>query len=128
MFYQSVIAVAPTMADRVHEIKTWEQVKLLEVTVDRLQKWYRPGLLCIGDCAHAMSPIGGVGINLAVQDAVASANILAPAFLKGTVNVADLAAPGITDAFHSTYSSLHSKSRCKKCVRQAGSLKSTRIF
>ena len=55
----------------------WDQVKLLTVAVDRLEQWWRPGLLCIGDAAHAMSPIGGVGINLAVQDAVAAANILA---------------------------------------------------
>ena len=58
-------------------IAVWDDVKLLTVTVDRLRKWYRPGLLCIGDAAHAMSPVGGVGINLAVQDAVAAANLLA---------------------------------------------------
>ena len=63
-------------ADRVDEITSWDDVKLLTVTVDRLKRWYRPGLLCIGDAAHAMSPIGGVGINLAIQDAVAAANIL----------------------------------------------------
>ena len=63
-------------ADRVGEIASWDDVKLLTVTVDRLKRWYRPGLLCIGDAAHAMSPVGGVGINLAIQDAVAAANIL----------------------------------------------------
>ena len=62
-------------ADRVDEIADWDQIKLLTVAVDRLQRWHRPGLLCIGDAAHAMSPIGGVGVNLAVQDAVAAANI-----------------------------------------------------
>jgi 2-polyprenyl-6-methoxyphenol hydroxylase-like FAD-dependent oxidoreductase len=60
------------------------------VTVDRLRKWYRPGLICIGDAAHAMSPIGGVGINLAVQDAVASANILAEPLLRGAVTIGTL--------------------------------------
>ena len=63
--------------DRLGEIKSWDDVKLLTVAVDRLRRWYRPGLICIGDAAHAMSPIGGVGINLAMQDAVAAANILA---------------------------------------------------
>ena len=73
----SVARMAPVVADRVGEIRTWDDLKLLTVAVDRLQRWHRPGLLCIGDCAHAMSPIGGVGINLAIQDAVAAANILA---------------------------------------------------
>ena len=68
---------AVRLRDRVAEIKSWDDVKLLTVAVDRLRQWYRPGLICIGDAAHAMSPIGGVGINLAVQDAVAAANILA---------------------------------------------------
>src|SRR5690606_7088147 len=69
------------LADRVDNIASWNDVKLLEVRVDRLQQWHRPGLLMIGDAAHAMSPIGGVGINLAIQDAVAAGNILAPALL-----------------------------------------------
>jgi 2-polyprenyl-6-methoxyphenol hydroxylase-like FAD-dependent oxidoreductase len=60
----------------VQEINDWDQLKLLTVAVDRLKRWYRDGLLCIGDAAHAMSPVGGVGINLAIQDAVATANIL----------------------------------------------------
>ena len=72
--------VAPPFADRVGEIQDWDQVKLLTVKVNRLREWCRPGLLCIGDAAHAMSPIGGIGINLAIQDAVATANILAPVF------------------------------------------------
>jgi 2-polyprenyl-6-methoxyphenol hydroxylase-like FAD-dependent oxidoreductase len=78
-FRADVVTVAPFLADRVAELKSWDDVKLLSVAVDRLREWSRPGLLCIGDAAHAMSPIGGVGINLAIQDAVAAANILAPA-------------------------------------------------
>jgi 2-polyprenyl-6-methoxyphenol hydroxylase-like FAD-dependent oxidoreductase len=72
-------------------LSDWEQVKLLTVRVDRLMKWFRPGLLCIGDAAHAMSPVGGVGINLAIQDAVAAANVLATPLRDGRVDVADLA-------------------------------------
>ena len=84
-------ATSPWLGDRVDEIAAWDDVKLLTVSVDRLQRWYRAGLLCIGDAAHAMSPIGGVGINLAIQDAVAAANILAPALLKGAAPVGLLA-------------------------------------
>ncbi|HKH08920.1 MAG TPA: FAD-dependent monooxygenase, partial [Agromyces sp.] len=69
--------------DRVDELTDWSQISLLSVRVDRLRRWHRPGLLCIGDAAHAMSPAGGVGINLAIQDAVAAANLLAPAFADG---------------------------------------------
>ncbi len=69
---------APALADRVGAIAGWDDVKLLTVAVDRLERWHRPGLICIGDAAHAMSPIGGIGINLAIQDAVAAANILVP--------------------------------------------------
>lgn len=69
------------LANRVDQIASWDDVKLLEVRVDRLRQWHRPGLLLIGDAAHAMSPIGGVGVNLAIQDAVAAGNILAPALL-----------------------------------------------
>jgi 2-polyprenyl-6-methoxyphenol hydroxylase-like FAD-dependent oxidoreductase len=75
-FRAKVADSAPQLRDRVGEITDWEQVKLLTVRVDRLKEWFRPGLLCIGDAAHAMSPVGGVGINLAIQDAVAAANIL----------------------------------------------------
>ena len=82
-FREEIARLSPYLRDRVGELKTWDDIKLLTVTVDRLKQWYRPGLLCIGDAAHAMSPIGGVGINLAIQDAVAAANILAPAFLRG---------------------------------------------
>ena len=87
-----IAAVAPDLADRVDALQSWDDVKLLTVTVDRLREWYRPGLLCIGDAAHAMSPIGGVGINLAIQDAVAAANILAEPLRAGTTDVRDLAA------------------------------------
>ncbi|HTD37961.1 MAG TPA: FAD-dependent oxidoreductase [Candidatus Limnocylindrales bacterium] len=87
-----VAAVAPFLRERVGEIRSWDDVKLLTVTVDRLERWYRPGLLCIGDAAHAMSPIGGVGINLAIQDAVATANILAARLAAGTVRIDDLRA------------------------------------
>jgi 2-polyprenyl-6-methoxyphenol hydroxylase-like FAD-dependent oxidoreductase len=90
--FREIIAKAlPFLADRVDELKTWDDVKLLTVAVDRLRTWYRPGLLCIGDAAHAMSPIGGVGINLAIQDAVAAANILWKPLKDGTLTTFDLA-------------------------------------
>jgi 2-polyprenyl-6-methoxyphenol hydroxylase-like FAD-dependent oxidoreductase len=82
-FRDSVVTMAPFLHDRVAEIRSWDDVKLLTVAVDRLRRWYRPGLICIGDAAHAMSPIGGVGINLAIQDAVAAANILAAPLRAG---------------------------------------------
>jgi 2-polyprenyl-6-methoxyphenol hydroxylase-like FAD-dependent oxidoreductase len=84
--------MSPFLADRVAELKSFEDIKLLSVAVDRLQKWWRPGLICIGDAAHAMSPIGGVGVNLAVQDAVASANRLAAPLKAGNLRDADLQA------------------------------------
>jgi len=84
-FRDSISAIAPFLAGRVGELGSWDDIKLLTVSVDRLQTWHRTGLLCIGDAAHAMSPIGGVGINLAIQDAVAAANILAPCFLDANV-------------------------------------------
>jgi 2-polyprenyl-6-methoxyphenol hydroxylase-like FAD-dependent oxidoreductase len=82
-FRADIESFAPFLRGRAEELKTWEDTKLLSVAVNRLGHWSRPGLLCIGDAAHAMSPIGGVGINLAVQDAVAAANILSPAFARG---------------------------------------------
>lgn len=82
-FHANLAGVAPFLRDRVAELKTWDDIKLLTVAVDRLKRWSRPGLLCIGDAAHAMSPIGGVGINLAIQDAVAAANLLARPLLCG---------------------------------------------
>ncbi|HEY6773066.1 MAG TPA: FAD-dependent oxidoreductase [Oxalicibacterium sp.] len=78
-FRNALAQIAPLFADRVELLQSWDDIKLLSVTVDRLERWWKPGLLCIGDAAHAMSPIGGVGINLAIQDAVAAANILAAA-------------------------------------------------
>lgn len=79
----TIAAIAPEVADRVGELTSWDDVHLLSVRVDRLRQWYKAGLLCIGDAAHAMSPVGGVGINLAVQDAVAAANILAAPLARG---------------------------------------------
>lgn len=90
-FQQTIAAIVPFMRDRVNELNDWREIKLLTVLVDRLRQWYRPGLLCIGDAAHAMSPIGGVGINLAIQDAVAAANILAAPLSRGAATVRDLA-------------------------------------
>jgi len=90
-FLAAIVELAPEMHDRVHEIKSWDDIKLLTVKVDRLRKWYRPGLLCIGDAAHAMSPVGGVGINLAIQDAVAAANRLAAPLRARMVTEGDLA-------------------------------------
>ena len=76
-FRKDILRIAPYLGNRVEELKDWEQIKLLSVQINRLRQWRRPGLLCIGDAAHAMSPAGGVGINLAIQDAVATANLLA---------------------------------------------------
>jgi len=89
-FRRDVVSVAPFVANRIIELSDWDPIKLLTVRIDRLMKWYRPGLLCIGDAAHAMSPIGGVGINLAIQDAVAAANILWDRLSRNTVSIADL--------------------------------------
>jgi len=82
-FQKELLGLAPFLGDRVKAINNWDDLKLLTVTVDRLNTWHKPGLLCIGDAAHAMSPIGGVGINLAIQDAVVAANHLVAAFKKG---------------------------------------------
>lgn len=80
---ERIAALAPFLADRTGELRTWDELKLLTVKVDHLRVWQRAGLLCIGDAAHAMSPIGGVGVNLAIQDAVAAANLLADALRHG---------------------------------------------
>lgn len=89
-FRQDIATVAPFLADRVGELQNWDDIKLLTVVVNRLKQWYRPGLLFIGDAAHAMSPVGGVGINLAIQDAVATANLLAETLLRRAPTEDDL--------------------------------------
>jgi 2-polyprenyl-6-methoxyphenol hydroxylase-like FAD-dependent oxidoreductase len=91
-FRVRIAELAPFLADRVEEIDSWEHVHLLTVESNRLRRWHRPGLLCIGDAAHAMSPVGGVGINLAVQDAVVTANLLAGPLRSGRLTEGDLAA------------------------------------
>ncbi|MCU4181872.1 FAD-dependent oxidoreductase [Bosea sp. BH3] len=91
-FRESVTKLAPWLAGRMQAIADWDEIKLLTVAVDRLETWWRPGLLCIGDAAHAMSPIGGVGVNLAVQDAVAAANLLAAPLREKRLSNSDLAA------------------------------------
>jgi 2-polyprenyl-6-methoxyphenol hydroxylase-like FAD-dependent oxidoreductase len=85
-FREDIASVAPFLRGRADELKDWNDIKLLTVAVDRLRRWWRSGLLCIGDSAHAMSPVGGVGINLAIQDAVATANVLAQPLLSGTLS------------------------------------------
>jgi 2-polyprenyl-6-methoxyphenol hydroxylase-like FAD-dependent oxidoreductase len=91
-FRARVADATPLFCDRVQELKSWDEVKLLTVQVNRLEKWWRRGFLCIGDAAHAMSPVGGVGINLAVQDAVAAANILTKPLRNQNVSDGDLQA------------------------------------
>jgi 2-polyprenyl-6-methoxyphenol hydroxylase-like FAD-dependent oxidoreductase len=91
-FRADIVGLAPYLQDRVGELGAWDDIKLLTVAVDRMRQWYRPGFLCIGDAAHAMSPIGGVGINLAIQDAVAAANILAAPLRAGSITVDHLRA------------------------------------
>jgi 2-polyprenyl-6-methoxyphenol hydroxylase-like FAD-dependent oxidoreductase len=90
-FREDIAVVAPFLRDRVAELRTWDDVKLLTVQVNRLRQWHKPGFLCIGDAAHAMSPIGGVGINLAIQDAVAAANLLAAPLRRGAPTEGELA-------------------------------------
>jgi 2-polyprenyl-6-methoxyphenol hydroxylase-like FAD-dependent oxidoreductase len=91
-FRAKILELSPGLGDRVEELKSWDDVKLLTVAVDRLAQWCRPGLLCIGDAAHAMSPVGGVGVNLAVQDAVAAANLLYEPLRRGRPSVEELTA------------------------------------
>lgn len=91
-FREAVAAVSPLPAERVAEIRSWDDVHLLSIRIDRMSRWWRPGLLCIGDAAHAMSPIGGFGVNLAIQDAVAAANILAGPLRDDTLDDRHLAA------------------------------------
>jgi 2-polyprenyl-6-methoxyphenol hydroxylase-like FAD-dependent oxidoreductase len=89
-FWAAIVKLAPYLQDSIHELRGWDDVKLLTVRVNRLDEWFCPGLLCIGDAAHAMSPVGGVGINLAIQDAVAAANVLFKPLLERQVNSDDL--------------------------------------
>jgi 2-polyprenyl-6-methoxyphenol hydroxylase-like FAD-dependent oxidoreductase len=89
---EQIQSIVPFLSERVAELRSWDDVRLLTVRVDRLKTWYRDGLLCIGDAAHAMSPIGGVGINLAIQDAVATANLLAPVLQQRPASLRELAA------------------------------------
>jgi 2-polyprenyl-6-methoxyphenol hydroxylase-like FAD-dependent oxidoreductase len=91
-FHQELADLAPFLRDRVHEVKSWDDTSVLTVVVDRLREWSQPGLLCIGDAAHAMSPVGGIGINLAIQDAVAAVNILGRKLLGAGVTPSDLRA------------------------------------
>jgi 2-polyprenyl-6-methoxyphenol hydroxylase-like FAD-dependent oxidoreductase len=91
-FRQRIARLMPFLAGRVHELATVDDLKLLTVGVERLEKWWKPGLLCIGDAAHTMSPIGGVGVNIAVQDAVAASNILAGPLREGRLADGDLEA------------------------------------
>ncbi|MBW6423876.1 FAD-dependent oxidoreductase [Rhizobium sp. XQZ8] len=91
-FRQMVAEVSPLSAERLQEIRSFDDTSLLTVRIDRLKQWWRPGLICIGDAAHAMSPIGGVGVNLAIQDAVAAANILSRPLREGRLSNDDLAA------------------------------------
>jgi 2-polyprenyl-6-methoxyphenol hydroxylase-like FAD-dependent oxidoreductase len=90
IFHDDLVAMAEFLHGHVAELDDWSKIKLLTVQINRLRKWYRDGLLCIGDAAHAMSPAGGVGINLAIQDAVATANLLAEKLRRGPVSVVDL--------------------------------------
>lgn len=92
VFRRSLASLVPSLADRVGELENWDQIRLLTVRADRLTRWYAPGFLAIGDAAHAMSPVAGVGINVAIQDAVAAANVLWKPLRAGAVPVRDLAA------------------------------------
>jgi 2-polyprenyl-6-methoxyphenol hydroxylase-like FAD-dependent oxidoreductase len=90
-FRRGLVRIAPWLGGRVEELQDWDQIKLLTVQINRLRQWYAPGLICIGDAAHAMSPAGGVGINLAIQDAVAAGNILSAPLGERRVTESDLA-------------------------------------
>jgi 2-polyprenyl-6-methoxyphenol hydroxylase-like FAD-dependent oxidoreductase len=116
---EEIARLAPYLRARTDELRDWADIKLLTVAVDRLQVWHRPGLLCIGDAAHAMSPIGGVGINLAIQDAVAAANILAPRFLQASSR------PGFPMTICAPFSAVASSRRGRpndcRCLCKTGS-------
>src|SRR5205823_11561266 len=87
---RSLVEMAPWLGDRVDHLQSWDQVSFLSVASSRLRRWYRPGLLLIGDAAHVMSPVGGVGINYAVQDAVVTANVLSAKLKAGQIRLSDL--------------------------------------
>ena len=89
-FRTGIVHIQPRFEDRVAELADWDAIKLLEVRVDRLKRWHKPGLLPIGDAAHAISPVGGVGVNLAIQDAVAAARFLAAPLRRGRLTEGDL--------------------------------------
>ncbi|MGW2349001.1 FAD-dependent oxidoreductase [Actinacidiphila glaucinigra] len=91
-FLAAFSAAVPWLGDRVRAVRSWDEVKLLDVRCDRLERWHRPGLLCIGDAAHAMSPVFGIGINLAVEDAVATARLLVEPLRRGSVGLRDVRA------------------------------------
>jgi 2-polyprenyl-6-methoxyphenol hydroxylase-like FAD-dependent oxidoreductase len=91
-FRADIRQIAPWLGERANELRDWKQIQILTVQINRLRRWHRPGLLCIGDAAHAMSPAGGVGINLAIQDAVAAANFLTGPLLERQLSEADLEA------------------------------------
>ena len=90
-FRERISAIAPELTEATEELTSWDQIKLLTVQVNRLTTWWREGFICIGDAAHAMSPVGGVGINLAIQDAVAAARLLGPSLLSGSLTKEHLA-------------------------------------
>ena len=123
-FRASVAELARFTADRVQEIASWDDVKLLTVAVERLHRWHRPGLLCIGDAAHVMSPIGGVGINLAIQDAVACANrIVGPlreGALDGCRSGGSAKAATLPDLDHATHTGRRSEPRDGTLARARG--------
>ena len=105
-FQQEISRIAPWLGDRVSELKDWRQIKLLIRQINRLKQWHRPGLLCIGDAAHAMSPAGGVGINLAIQDAVATTNLLAKPLREQSVTEdarSGAETAGVSRARHTTH-------------------------
>ena len=121
-FRKGILTVAPELEDRVAELRDWDQVKLLTVRADRLTRWHRPGYLAIGDAAHAMSPVGGVGINIAIHDATAAANILWRPLVAGNITDSDLAdvqrhrqfAVRVIQAFQSAMQSLHHQADARR--------------